>query len=265
MPIGDSVKVCIFSRRDYKEIGVIRKAFEVVQPRKADICIAVGGDGTFIRAAKSFDGPILPVRGNDAGSAAYYSDVGIDRIEEVCRLLKERKYIVERISHKLEVRYSGKRSYAINEVLLRNDSSNVYFDIYISKGGKRRRVYPFVLGGDGVLVTGAIGSTAYNRAAGGPIIMDPDALCITLLNPDGPLRNPVIVPDSSTIEVDVVRYTGFLECDGVRLAKFKKGGRFSVKKSEKRLDVVRLDGFGEDTAQKLRRLILEKAVDKFSD
>ncbi len=69
MPIGDSVKVCIFSRRNYEEIGAIRKAFEVVQPRKADICIAVGGDGTFIRAAKSFDGPILPVRGNDAGSA----------------------------------------------------------------------------------------------------------------------------------------------------------------------------------------------------
>lgn len=263
--MGDSVKVCIFSRRDYGEIGAIRKAFEIVQPRKADICIAVGGDGTFIRAAKSFDGPILPIRGNDVGSAAYYSDVGIDRIEEVCRLLKARKYKVERISHKLEVRYSGKRSYAINEALLRNDSSNVYFDIYISRDGVRRRVYPFVLGGDGVLVTSAIGSTAYNRAAGGPIIMDPDALCITLLNPDGPLRNPVIVPDSSSIEVVVVRYKGFLECDGVRLKKFEKGEKFSVKKSDRKLDIIRLEGFGEDTAQKLRRLILEKAVDKFSD
>lgn len=259
------MKVCIFSRKDYKEIGAIRESFEVVQPRKAEICIAVGGDGTFIRAAKSFNGPILPIRGNDVGSAAYYSDVGVDSIDEVCRLLKAKRYKVERISHKLEVRYSGRRNYAINEALLRNDGSNVYFDIYISMGGKKRRVYPFVLGGDGVLVTSAIGSTAYNRAAGGPIIMDPDALCITLLNPDGPLRNPVIVPDSSSIEIVVVRYKGFLECDGVRLGKFEKGEKFSVKKSDRRLDIVRLEGFGEDISQKLKRLILEKAVDRFLD
>jgi hypothetical protein len=38
-----------------------------------------------------------------------------------------------------------------------------------------------------------------------------------------------------------------------------------VKKSDRKLDIIRLEGFGEDTAQKLRRLILEKAVDKFSD
>ena len=254
------MKICIFSRRRYKEVEELEKYFEIVTAKKADICIALGGDGTFIRAARSFSGPILPIRGNDPGSAGYYSDIDVGRIGEACRLLAAGKYRVERISHKLEVIYSGKRFYAINEALLRNDRTNVYFGVSIRQNRKEELAYPFVIGGDGVLVTEAVGSTAYNRAAGGPIIMSPGVMCITLLNPDGPMRSPVIVPSKSTVVVAVYRYSGFLECDGIRIARLSKGSKFSVRVSERGLDIVKLRGLGESTAQKLERLTIEKSM-----
>ena len=116
---------------------------------RGDICIAVGGDGTFVKAAKEYSGPILPIRSEERGSIGYYSDVNLDDIDFVIKALKNKDYYVEKLENKMEISHNGKRYYAVNEALLHNVLEEVSFKIYEIRGGKRYEIYPYVMSGDG--------------------------------------------------------------------------------------------------------------------
>ena len=116
----------------------------------------------------------------------YYADVSTDNINEVIRLLKTNAFKIKTISKMITLHYKNRRYYAVNEILLRNKLEEVYFDIEIN--GRKEKNNSFKISGDGFIVTNLIGSTAYNRSAGGPIILTQKAICITFLNADGPIR-----------------------------------------------------------------------------
>ena len=78
------------SKKEYPELSLLKKYFRT--GANPDICIAVGGDGTFIRAARECSCPILPVRAEDKGSVGYYSDLSLSDIEMVADALKNGKY-----------------------------------------------------------------------------------------------------------------------------------------------------------------------------
>lgn len=257
------MKVKVVSKDNYGAIKKIGRAFRIAEGGSADICIAIGGDGTFIQAARQFDGPILPIRTNEPGSAGFYADVPIDKIDRVISLLKAGSYRVEELSRRISVEHDGHSSYAVNEVALKSTDEEVYFSIYgLDKKGKRTRFYPFIMAGDGMLATSAVGSYAYNRSANGPIMMTDKVMCLTFLNPDGPYKNPIIVDADRRIEVVVEKWQGQLKCDNKVVATLKRGDRFKVGLSGKRLDIIRLDGFSETMDSKLRRLITRKMTDR---
>ena len=215
----------------------------------------MGGDGTFVKAAKEYSGPILPIRSEERGSIGYYSDVNLDDIDFVIKALKNKDYYVEKLENKMEISHNGKRYYAVNEALLHNVLEEVSFKIYEIRGGKRYEIYPYVMSGDGILITSSIGSTAYNKSAGGPLILIPNVMCLTFLNVDGPYRNSIVVDASKVIEIEIVKYNGLLRYDGADIKELKPGDRFRVRVSEKELKIVRLKGKGESLAKKLDRII----------
>ena len=246
------MKITLIKKRDYPELKRFYSEFDVV--RNGEMCIAVGGDGTFIRAAREFDGPILPIRSEDEGSIGYYSDLSLGDIEYVVESLKRKEYSVEKLANKMEVEYKGRRHYAINEIVLNNVLEEVSFRIYEIEKNARYEIYPYVMSGDGMLVTGLVGSTAYNKSAGGPIILSPDVFCITFLNVDGPYRNPIVVDSRKRLEVEVAKYRGKLKYDGKELGVLGSGERFRVRLSNKELRVVRF-GRRERFGSKLDRII----------
>ncbi len=246
------MKITLIKKRDYPELKRLYSEFDVV--RKGEICVAVGGDGTFIRAAREFDGPILPIRSGDESSIGYYADLSLEEIGYMVDSLKEKRYSIEKLGNKIEVEYKGKKHYAINEIVLNNALEEVSFRIYEIEKNIRYEIYPYVMSGDGMLVTGLVGSTAYNKSAGGPIILSPDVFCITFLNVDGPYRNPIVVDSKKRLEVEVAKYRGKLKCDGKELGVLGKGDRFRVRLSDKELRVVRF-GRREKFGSKLDRII----------
>ena len=247
------MRIKIIAKKEYEGLKAIRKNFSVSDD--ADICLAVGGDGTFIRAAREFEGPILPIRCSENGSVGYYSDISLDDVDTIVKSLKGRQYSIEKLADKIELAYAGRRYHAVNEIVMNNVLEEVGFRIYELSGGRRRRLYPYTMSGDGLLVTGLVGSTAYNKSAGGPIILSPRVLCITFLNVDGPYRNPIIVGSDSIIEVEVVKYRGRLRYDGIELGTLRAGNTFRVKLSDKALKIVRLKNWGETFGEKLERII----------
>ncbi len=252
------MKIKIIKNKDYHELKPLYDEFEVAE--KAEICVSVGGDGSFVLAAKEFSGPILPIRSGQKGSIGYYADVELNDIKNIVKLLKKKAYTVEVLEKKIQLKFKGKSYYAVNEALLHNILEEVSFKVYQIRNGKRELVYPYVMSGDGVLITGAIGSTAYNKSAGGPLILTPNVICLTFLNADGPYRNPIVVDASKTIEIEVVKYRGALRYDGLDVGTLKPGDKFTVSLSDRELKIVRLNGQTESIAQKLERIIVSRML-----
>jgi NAD+ kinase len=240
------------------------KNFDVVKSG-GDIYIAIGGDGTFIKTAQMTEKPVLLIRDEKGGSIGYHSDLSIDDLDKVIKMLKNSEYYIESISRKIEITYKGKHYFGINEARLNNILEEINFMIYEIEGKGRDRIYPFVMSGDGMLATSKIGSTAYNKSAGGPIILAADVLCLTFLNPDGPYGNPIVVDPAKEIEIEIVKYNGKLGFDNSKIATVGPGDKFRIKLSDKKINIVRLNGMRERFADKLERRIKSRLVKDFKD
>ena len=93
--------------------------------------------------------------------------------------------------------------------------------------------------GDGIIVSTASGSTAYNVSAGGPIINpDVESFCITPICPHSLSFRPVVVSSKSTVVVSSVRVNSgtTLFCDGQASTPLAAGERVIIRRN--RADVL---------------------------
>jgi NAD+ kinase len=243
-----------------RELERVYEEFNVVD-KDAELCIAVGGDGTFVDAARSFSGPVLPLRGNEKGSTGFFADLSLNDIDFVVQGLKEGRYKVESIGRKIEIIHDDQQYYAINEVSLDYvPPQEVHFRIFRTKNGMRENLFPYVMRGNGIVITGSIGSTAYNRSLGGPIILDPEVFCITPIAPDGIYNNPIILSRSEEFDIQIVEGRGKLAYDGILIDTVDKGESFNVKASDRTVDIVRFYERRETLDSKLRRLVESRTI-----
>ncbi len=250
------MKIKIISKKNYPELKKLYSKFDISED--AEVCLAVGGDGTFIKAANEFDGPILPVRSDEKNSTGYYADVGLKDVDFIIKSLLSKNYKVEELGRKIEVDYEKSKYYGVNEILLKDIQEEVYFKLYYDEKGKRNRLYEYTLSGDGFLVTSAIGSTAYNRTAGGPIILDKSVLCLTFLSIENPLTNSVILRKDEKLHVEIEKGRGVLSYDGIVISDLNPGKSFDIKLSNKKVKVLKLKNNYEEFSEKLSRIIKSK-------
>jgi NAD+ kinase len=97
---------------------------------------------------------------------------------------------------------------------------------------------------DGLIVTSATGSTAYNLAAGGPIVHPRvDAITITPIAPHTLTNRPIVIPGSETIDVrphiDAAADEVFVTYDGQTGYPLQKGDTVSIRKSERCLRLIK--------------------------
>jgi NAD+ kinase len=254
------MRIRITKKRDYRELGRLYEEFEVVE-RDAELCIAIGGDGTFVDAARSFGGPVLPIRSNEKGSTGFFADLNIDDIDFVAERLKERSYDIEAIGRKIEIVHDDHHYHAINEASLDYvPPEEVHFRMYRIRNEMREDLFPYVMRGNGMVITGSIGSTAYNRSLGGPIILDPYVFCVTPIAPDGIYNNPIILNRREEFDIEIAQGSGKLAYDGILIDTVNKGDGFYVKASDRTVDVVRFRDRREGVDSKLRRLIESRMI-----
>ncbi|MCL4381216.1 hypothetical protein M1141_03000 [Candidatus Marsarchaeota archaeon] len=250
----------VLKRNDKKIMQRLRQSFRI--SKKANLCLAIGGDGTFIKAATMHSCPILPIRMTENGSIGYYSDLTTKDLGYIIKNIKNDNFVVQNISNKLQVVLNKSSYFAINEIELKNVSLSVNFVLSRRHGKKAERIYPYVVSGDGMIVTTLLGSTAYNRTAKGPIILAPNVLCITFLNIDGPYSNPIIVGADEVIEVKIAKYEGILKYDGKIIRTLREGDKFQIMLSNKQILIARFKEKIEPFHSKLDRLIKGKLINK---
>lgn len=169
---------------------------------EAEVIVALGGDGFMLRTLHRIIETGLPVYGMKTGTVGFllnrFADEG----------LVERLEAAQEVSlHPLQMRAETEsgdvsRALAINEVsLLRQTNQAAHLRIIVN--GKVR-VTELVC--DGVLLSTAAGSTAYNLSAHGPILpLGTDALALTPISPFRPRRwSGAILPASARVTFEVV-------------------------------------------------------------
>lgn len=172
-------------------------------PADVDIFLTLGGDGTFLSALTIVREKEIPVAGINFGRLGFLTSSGSG--DAGCAILDRMMagdYGVSRRSL-LEISYAGMPDglypYALNEITLQRSEPNM-IGIEVSIDGMRIPTY----WADGLLIATPTGSTAYSLSVGGPVVVPGSSVfIITPMAPHNLNVRPLIVPDTSVVEVTI--------------------------------------------------------------
>lgn len=173
----------------------IELVFDTAEAFDLDLVIALGGDGTVLRALAAHPGvPVLAVNFGHVGFLTQCDREGLDKV--LVDLLSDNYQIEERLT--LEVRCGDRRWRCINEVVVKGAVHMIEVGIRING----RHVH--TPRGDGVIIGTPTGSTAYLLSTGAPIVT-PDVDCIIAqpLNEYSFASRSIIAPGSASVSLEV--------------------------------------------------------------
>ena len=212
-----------------------------------DAVLVLGGDGTLLSTARRLKGKRVPVMGVNFGRLGFLASFTPAQFKEHFEnFVAGRLPVSSRVAIEASVVDAEHRIDLMDDDAVtanRRFHSRALNDAVISAGPPFRMV-ELTLGsdrdpgvrvaGDGLIIATPSGSTAYNVAAGGPIISpNIDALCITPLSPQSLSFRPVVHDAKSRITVVAKRVNRgtTLSCDGQESTILKQGDRVVIRRS----------------------------------
>lgn len=171
-------------------------------PTRVDCIIVLGGDGTLISVARSVGSRAIPILGVNLGSLGFLTEITLDELyPQLEQVLAGNFSVSERIRLDCHISRDGKNVaeyQVLNDVVINKGALARIVDIEIWVG----KDYLTTFKADGLIISSPTGSTAYNMAAGGPIVY-PGVSClmITPICPHMLTNRPIIVSDRSVITV----------------------------------------------------------------
>ena len=189
-------------------------SFEVVEDGSAaDLIVALGGDGTILRAVHEFHP--RPVLGFNLGGLGYLSSVEEKDFAAALEMLAKGKYKVAARTM-LAVKKRGASvpvGLAVNDVVIMREMTGHAAVLDLAVGGTHAARYM----ADGLVIATPTGSTAYSLAAGGPVLMpDSGSFVVTPMNPHALGIRPMVVrDDASFVVTSRARQNGHAEKLGV--------------------------------------------------
>lgn len=206
-----------------------------------DLVISMGGDGTFLKAACMVGEREIPILGINKGRLGFLADVLPSEIEDVLEHVLRRDYMIENHTV-IKLEADGECvdccPFALNDiaVLKRDTASMISIKAYIN--GEFLVNYQ----ADGLIIATPTGSTAYSLSNGGPIIVPQSgSLCITPVAPHSLNIRPIVINDTSVIELEVCsRSHNFLVAIDGRSMKLTEGTRLTVRKADYMVKLVKL-------------------------
>jgi len=211
-------------------------------PVDCDLVIVLGGDGTLLSAARAIGGREIPLFPVNLGSLGFLTAITIDELyPELERALRGEHRVGRRKLLHAEVRRGAGvvACYeALNDVVLTKASIARMIDLDAFVDEQFMCAYK----ADGLIVSTPTGSTAYSLSAGGPIIFPSvPAICLTPICPHMLTNRPVLVPETSVVEVccSGEDESVFLTIDGQVGEPLKKEDRVLCRSSQYALHLIR--------------------------
>ena len=167
----------------------------------ADALVVLGGDGTLLAASRLLEKPI-PVLGVNFGSLGFLTEITLAELYPTLAGVLEGRYQHEerRLLRARRAPPGPPRVTAdvLNDVVITKAGPSRIIELEVSVDG----VFVSSFRADGIIVSSPTGSTAYNLAAGGPILHPTlPAIVITPICPHMLTNRPLVVSDESRIEL----------------------------------------------------------------
>jgi NAD+ kinase len=206
-----------------------------------DALVVLGGDGTFLRAARAVAEISVPIVGVNLGKIGFLSKAEAGELEELLEKIATGRYrIEERMALRGEIHGAGdggaRRTFiALNDVVIARGSLARVVHLDVEIGPSHLATYV----ADGLIVSSPTGSTGYSFSAGGPIL-DPlsrnlivtpiaaylSALGSVVVSPDQVVRCQVLEALEALVSIDGREDFLLQVGDSVTVAAFERPIRF---------------------------------------
>ncbi len=202
--------------------------------RVCDLTIVVGGDGSFLNAAREMADEDTPLVGINLGRLGFLVDISPDRMLEALTAILQGNYIEDR-RFLLEARIGEQqRQLALNDVVLHkwNTARMIEFETRINGH------YVDSQRSDGIIISTPTGSTAYALSGGGPLLEPSlDAIALVPICPHRLSNRPIVVHGDSEICIETSGRTDTnhvrITCDGQSSLTLEEGEQLVVRKYAK--------------------------------
>jgi NAD+ kinase len=216
-------------------------------PRDVDLVIVLGGDGTLLSMATRIAqaGRDIPILGVNFGSLGFLTETRIDELYSSLESVMNGTALIEQRAMLTAEAYRDREQFdtrvVLNDVVFTKAALSRIIELSVSVStGLVTKVKA-----DGLIIATATGSTAYNLAAGGPIVHPHvDALILTPIAPHTLTNRPIVIPGGETIDVrpQIDPDTGddvYVTYDGQSGYPLQKGDVVRVRKSDRTLRLVK--------------------------
>jgi NAD+ kinase len=240
---GFEVRVIVEEVRDLELPAGVTPVDDPAAAEGVEIVLALGGDGTFLRAAELARPAKAPLLGINLGKVGFLAEAEIDHLDEAVKDIVAGTYKVdERLTLDVRAEYEGRliaESWALNEVSVEKGQRAQMLELMVDVDGRPLSRY----GCDGVVCATPTGSTAYAFSGGGPVVWpEVEALLLVPISAHALFSRPLVTAPSSSFVLTVDPYTSFavLCCDGRRTWDLPPGAKVTVERGQLPVRLVRL-------------------------
>ncbi len=202
--------------------------------KKVDFLVSLGGDGTLLSLVRRSYKYHKPIVGINAGNLGFLADITLAEVDKFVSMLLEGEYRIDdrmMISGYIQ-RESGERVdfFALNDVVITSPMPSKMIQVNASIDGQRFNSYR----GDGIIISTPTGSTAYNLAAGGPVVYPlTKAFIITpVMAHSLTNQRPLVLPADFSIEFDTQKYDAIASIDGQERYDMQDGDKLYLSGAE---------------------------------
>ncbi len=225
-----------------RDIGVSRA--DAVQD--ATLVVSLGGDGTLLSSARVVGARQIPILGVNIGNLGFLTETSAREVAGVLdATLEGRARLIRRrlLAMRRESDPTGQELTALNDVTFSKKDLARLFSLSLFVDGEWVSDYR----ADGLIIATPTGSTAYNLAAGGPIVTpDVDCLLATPICPHSLSQRPLILPGGSQVAVvlasDDAAHDVQLTLDGQVGIGLEPGERAFIRRADHEVLLVRPPG-----------------------
>ncbi|MBR5614885.1 MAG: NAD(+)/NADH kinase [Clostridia bacterium] len=210
---------------------------------KAELIIALGGDGTILKIIADAASHNIPVLGINLGHLGFLTQAEKDDQKVFERILNEDFTINAAMMLEAKVFRNGRevsQHHALNDIILRGDGAKM-ISLEVEVDGTVTNRYL----ADGIIVATSTGSTAYSLSCGGPIVHKQlDCIILTPICPHTLKSRCIVIPPDSSV---ILRFDpaycaeANLKADGNPVGHLNPGDYIEIVRSEKRAPLATLN------------------------
>jgi len=214
---------------------------------RADLIVAIGGDGTLLYAARLVAGHAVPLLGVNRGRLGFLTDVSPATMLEDIDTMLAGKYTEDRrslLAARLERGGAAPiEALALNDVVVNKWETGRTMDFETSINGRFVNSHS----GDGLVIATATGSTAYALSCGGPIVEpDLDAWVLAPICPHTLSDRPIVVRAGSKIQLRMTDRMGChaqVTCDGTAIGDLDQGDTLYIQGADTQITLLHPPGY----------------------